>query len=204
MRKQYFVFGVLVYMVGVFLLIWSAQIGLGFPDIDLGILRQLPGIAHRSALTHGALIPVLLFLLARRYRHIVIRLGVIGFCTALAVHLSYDLFPNGFNGRWCWGYGCIHVPGIGQTSPLFSWLWIASGVLIALYISLRLVENSLDIGLFVGCVVVSYWHMLGIEPHIALKAFVALIVAGCIALILPSELRGTIVNTHKRLLARRD
>lgn len=111
-------------------------IGANMPDFD----RQFsPLLRHRSIITHSWLIPGVLLLWARIARnrddwHALIA----GLCIGIAVHLSFDLFPR----NW-YGYALITFPLISQrTDGTFSWLWIASSIVICLVIAATLTPKD--------------------------------------------------------------
>ena len=189
---------IFIYGAGLLTFVLGVRVGLTFPDADLGVLRWMPGIDHRSMLTHGALVPILLYFVSRRYSAPVIKLGVIGFCAALAVHLSYDLFPEGYNGNWCWGYGCIYVPILGRASAFFSFLWIAGGLVVTLYLALLLVNTLLEIVLAMGGLAAGYFLMFPVEPDIAFNALLALLIAAAFVLILPSDIRRAMLEFYAK------
>jgi len=91
------------------------QVGAMFPDID----QRLPFVPHRSALTHSALIPLLM----------AIRVPMIAglFAGGIAVHLLADLFPAG----WA-GYALIKVPFFGPLGPDGSWWFLLLNALVCL------------------------------------------------------------------------
>src|SRR5215207_621455 len=111
-------------------LVWlllGAALGLHFPDVDTRFQWLISPrlLLHRSAVTHGLIVPSLLFLSARaKGKAPSFRSFVIGFSLASAVHLCFDFFPKG----WV-GFALIHVPLYGRTTALFSQAWIMLGVL---------------------------------------------------------------------------
>jgi hypothetical protein len=121
---------------GVMLALWvGIALGLAVPDLDL----RVPILTHRSILTHGLLLPCLLCVLAWRGSSPILRLFAIGFSSATAIHLCFDLFPK----AWI-GFALITVPLVGQTSPLISWLWIATSSVVCLYLAGALMRRPLD------------------------------------------------------------
>jgi hypothetical protein len=128
-------------IIGTMALLAGLYAGEWLPDAD----QDFSFITHRSIFTHGLIVPVILFGLASVNKTLVIRTFVIGFCLGAAVHLSYDLFPRAWQ-----GFALIHVPAIGWTYPLVSWVWIAGSMAISLYAALRLVS-----GLFQGIAVLA-------------------------------------------------
>jgi hypothetical protein len=116
-----------------FLLVGLA-LGEKFPDVDQGNSF----LVHRSIITHGPLFPLLLFLLALIIKAVPIRFFVMGFSLGVAVHLCFALFPK----AWV-GYALIHVPVVGWTYPLVSWVWIALSIILCLFMAMRLVRSGL-------------------------------------------------------------
>lgn len=114
-------------------LLAGVLIGLWFPDVD----RVFPFLRHRSLLTHGLIVPLVLFL-AVRFDDTWRRRAVIGFCLAIAVHLVFDLYPR----RWS-GYALLYYPvvpaSIGLTEAI---VWLLLGVAGSLYLALRLLNTS--------------------------------------------------------------
>lgn len=195
---------VVFYGFGILLFVAGLLLGRHFPDLDQTYLGRLPGIQHRSLLTHGILLPLLLFRIARKVPNPAIRLGVIGFCVAVAVHLSFDLFPQAYNGQWCHGFGCIYIPLIGRAGWLFSLAWIVAGVLGSLYIALRLAQNMFELAMIGVCVALTFPPMAQAEPALELQASLALVAAVVVDLLLPSEVRGAVraKTTRRRASAR--
>jgi signal transduction histidine kinase len=166
----------------------GSVIGLKLPDLDFELTRLLTSrlVLHRSILTHGFWGAVLLFVLARQKCRSLWRALMIGFSLALAVHICFDLFPR----RWI-GYALIHVPLIGRTSLLFSWLWIAGTMLICLYLAFRVVQSAFEAYLALGGIVTIFGlyapaESVFIGPGLILAAAVGL------ALMLPSDLNRSI------------
>ena len=116
-------------------LLAGLALGERLPDVD----QHTGLLTHRSILTHGLLLSVLLFWLAAGTRATGMRLFAAGFSAGVAVHLCYDLFPK----AWI-GYALIHVPIVGWTYPVVSWLWIALSIIGSLYLALRLVRNGVQ------------------------------------------------------------
>ena len=119
------------------LLSFIAGILLGdrLPDID----QHTSHLVHRSIITHGPLVPFLLFLTASGRKSVPVRLFVMGLSAAFAVHLAFDLFPKAWT-----GFALIHIPEYGWTSPLASGAWIALSGFACVYMALRLVRNGLE------------------------------------------------------------
>lgn len=116
----------MLYVAGLFLFVIGAFIGLKLPDFDQSFYWR-PLIVHRSLLTHSALLPLILFFTLKG--HVIgkkadprLRLPLLGFLLATAVHLCFDLFPY----RWS-GYALVHIPLFGWvgawTSALLPFCW---------------------------------------------------------------------------------
>lgn len=123
-------------LVSLLALVIGAAVGLYLPDTD----RVFPFLLHRSLLTHGVLLPLGVLWLTRSSRAEWQRFALMGLGTALAVHLSFDLFPS----LWM-GYALISVPFLGQLSGTLSILWIASSIVAALYLALYLMQSKTEL-----------------------------------------------------------
>ena len=158
------------------LLIVGAAIGLKFADLD----QKIPFLVHRSLLTHGVLIPLLLLYLVRKQSDSMglgWRFFTIGFSLANAVHLSFDLFPNGW-----YRHALIHIPFFGWMPALLSIAWIALSVLACLYIACLLIRETWEFLLSSAVLVTVFWLSASVETHRAFYAAIALIVALLIVL----------------------
>lgn len=154
-----------------FWILIGAIIGLKFADLD----QRLPFLEHRSILTHNGLLVLLLFWWTQRQsepQRTADRLCGIGFCVANAVHLSFDLFPR----RWS-GPALIHVPAYGETSALFSQVWLFLSVCLCLWLALRAIRSRQELLVGLGCLAGAYWIAGLAEGHIAMEAFVTLLLA---------------------------
>jgi hypothetical protein len=141
--------------IGRTLLFWGIGVifGLVFPDLDLK-LSQLPLLGfmlHRSIITHGFVLPLLVFLLVEAKD--TVRPFILGLNLSLAAHFCFDLFPN----AWL-GYSLIYVPFYGRTSPVFSWLWLTTSVLICLYLAIKLVKTKFDFRLAMMGIAIAFWY----------------------------------------------
>jgi hypothetical protein len=164
------------YVVGLVSLLAGIVFGLALPDWDL----RVSFLQHRSIVTHGLLWPLLFFLIARRGRGVVLRLFSMGLSLASAVHLSFDLFPQAWT-----GFALIHIPLYGRTSPLFSWLRIAAGILAGIYFTLALVRSLYDIVL-AGASLIGTFALCAGREGFSWPALAALVVATVVALVLPA------------------
>ena len=98
-------------MATLFLVVWGvaaftvgAWVGLKLPDVD----QRTDLLLHRSIITHGPLVPLVLFLLLRNMRRTWVRVLPMSVCLGFVVHLAFDLFPK----AW-YGYALISVPVYG-------------------------------------------------------------------------------------------
>lgn len=151
-------------------------LGLHFPDVDNRLMRLLPSglVVHRSILTHGLLISLLLFWLLRRRRDASpsLRMFIIGMSLAVAVHLCFDFFPRGWR-----GFALIHIPVYGLTSALFSQLWLILSIVVCLYVAFLLVRNVFELVLGLGNLIISFTLSAVEDSRPALLAFVLLTLA---------------------------
>jgi hypothetical protein len=144
----------------IFRILWlllGIALGLKFPDIDNRL--QLSGLlVHRSILTHGFLLSLLLFWFIRNKRdeRPKLRLFVTGLSLAFAVHLCFDFFPK----SWI-GFALIHIPFYERTSGLFSQLWILLSVGICLYLAFVLVRRFIELLLSIGSLILSFLVSVG-------------------------------------------
>ena len=121
-------------------LILSAYIGSRFPDID----QHTSLLTHRSILTHGLLVPLVLFLIAFWMKNDRLRNFVLIFMISIAVHLCFDLFPK----AW-FGYALIHVPNLGWTPAVVSKVWMFTSVVFCMYASISLINKGSQVFLLV-------------------------------------------------------
>ena len=131
----------MAYVVGLILLGVGLVVGEWLPDVD----QSLGFLLHRSIVTHGPLVPLLLFLIAANSNRIPLRWFSLGVSLGFAVHLGFDLFPKGWQ-----GYALISVPFHGWTSPWFSIVWMAGGLLCCAYVAARLTRGYLEAALFMA------------------------------------------------------
>ena len=122
----------MTHILGLLALTFGIMAGLRFPDID----QSVGFLLHRSAITHGPLLPLLIFAAAAIGGRSVLRWFATGLSVGFAVHLSFDLFPR----AWL-GYALISVPVYGWLPAIISWLWIAVSALICLYLGSRLTSE---------------------------------------------------------------
>ncbi|WP_330925878.1 hypothetical protein [Candidatus Sororendozoicomonas aggregata] len=95
-------------------------LGIRLPDIDL----FTPGLKHRCALTHSALVPWLLTVI--NYPFI-----LAGMAMGMAIHLLADVFPK----AWVGG-ALVKMPLLGSLG-IFSPFWLMVNCLFCLAISLQ-------------------------------------------------------------------
>ena len=126
-------------MVILFLIAWSAAAfaagawaGLKLPDVD----QRTDLLLHRSILTHGPLIPLIVYVLVRNARRLSVRAFSMFLCLGFVVHLSFDLFPR----AWM-GYALISIPAYGWLPPVLSIAWMSASALLCAYWASRLVRG---------------------------------------------------------------
>lgn len=153
-------------------LVTGLALGEWFADID----QRFGFLTHRSIFTHGFIVPLLLYSISSGLKAGPPRLFVSGFGLGSAIHLGFDLFPRAWQ-----GFALIHVPSLGWTHPIFSWLWVAVSIICCLYLSIRLARNAIEgtalilgaLGLFIYTTTneAAYWGPI-----------FSLIIGSCIAL----------------------
>jgi hypothetical protein len=143
------------YLLAIIALIIGTLVGVQLPDADQ--VFTLLGLVHRSIITHGLLLPLGLFLIVRRREHW-LTLGATGLCLAVAVHLTFDLFPQSWR-----GYALITVPLVGRIDPTLSVLWLAISIVACCLLALRLLRDRRDLGLALAAMGYSFLTAAGRE-----------------------------------------
>ena len=121
-------------------------LGLQFPDIDL----YTPGLKHRSALTHSALLPWLLTLV--NYPAV-----LAGLAMGMAIHILADVFPK----AWVGG-ALVKMPFFGSLGKL-SPFWLMLNCLICFAMALNFTLNQDDwvkIGSLAMSITLMLWYMI--------------------------------------------
>ncbi len=175
------------YVFGLGLLVYGLNVGARFPDVD----QRFSFLPHRSFLTHGLLLPMLLFIGIRHYLSrpdvlqqcldILARLFVIGFCLANAVHLCFDFFPRGW-----YGFALIWVPFVGRATPTFSWMWIGISCVVCLYLAILLVRHLLEMVLGALGLAATFFSQ-SVGENSVFVVLVVLLMASGLVLIFPSR-----------------
>ena len=127
------------YVIGLVALLVGIVVGDWFPDVD----QKTSLLLHRSIVTHGPLVPLIVFAAASATRSIPLRWFAMGLTLGVAIHLSFDLFPSSWS-----GFALISVPSYGWTASWFSWTWVAISTVACTYLALRLVRGLLEGSLF--------------------------------------------------------
>lgn len=174
---------------GIVLLALALLLGLNLPDLD----HQVSFLRHRSIITHGFLVPLVVFLAVYKERATTPRFLSMGFSLAAVTHLCFDLFPR----AWA-GFALIHIPLWGRSSALFSWLWISVSIIICLYLTFVLIRTLLDIVLALVSLALAFTFYASTEA-VFWPALVTLVVAVGITLALPANSRLVL----RRLVMRR-
>ncbi len=175
------------YTAGLFLFVIAAFIGLKLPDFDQSFYWR-PLIVHRSLLTHSALLPLILFWLLRA--HVIgkkadprLRLSLMGFLLATAVHFCFDLFPSAWT-----GYALVHIPLLGWVGAWPSAFLLGSGALASLYFACRLFQRISDVYLSALGLATCYGWAAAHAPTFSFAALMALVAMSVIAFALPRPL----------------
>lgn len=181
---------------GVTLFLLGGLVGLSLPDLDRSLywLRHFGLIAHRSAVTHGILLPLLVFLAAHARtrkpgvaadRALPLRSLAMGLCLAVAVHLSFDLFPSAWR-----GYARIHVPLYGWLGAWSSKTWLFLSAVGCVHLPARLLRNTGET--LLRCLGLALWFGLHAarEPRAAWLVPFAFLPATFIGFVLPRPRRS--------------
>jgi hypothetical protein len=168
------------YVLGLIGLVAGLVFGNDIPDFD----QKTELLLHRSIVTHGPLIPFVLFVIASGIRAVPLRWFALGLALSFAIHLSFDLFPKGWS-----GFALISIPTYGWTAQWFSWTWIASRIFACTYMALKLVRSVLDGGVFVLSLDGGFAYISMGEDSLWRPAS-ALIIATAIAI--PLAVRGAV------------
>lgn len=158
------------YLFSLVALLVGLAVGNWFPDID----QKTGLLLHRSIITHGPLVPLIVFAAASVTRSIRTRWFALGLTLSFAIHLSFDLFPRSWS-----GFALISVPTYGWTTSWFSGTWIALSMVACTYLALKLVRGALDGSLFLLSLVLAFGFIAISEdafwrPVVALTAAIAI------------------------------
>lgn len=159
-------------------LLLGLALGLHLPDID-SRFQLSRWLVHRSILTHGCLLSLLVFWLVRKRRGTMPALGLIffGLTLAVAVHLCFDFFPLSWR-----GFALIHIPIYGWTSALFSQIWIVLSIIICLYLAFVLVRNIIELVFNIGTLIISFGIAAAESSGVYLWPFVVLLLTTTLAI----------------------
>lgn len=160
------------YLLGFIALLVGLAVGNWLPDID----QKTGLLVHRSIVTHGPLVPLIVFAAALGSRSMRLRWFALGVTLGVAIHLSFDLFPKGWS-----GFALINVPSYGWTAPWFSWTWIAVSTIACIYLAFRLARSGLDNSVFLLSLIFAFSYIAAGEDAFWRPLF-ALAVATVISL----------------------
>ena len=160
------------YVLGLVAPLAGLAVGNWFPDID----QKTGLLLHRSIVTHGPLVPFIIFAAASGSRSIRLRWFALGVTLGVAIHLSFDLFPHGWS-----GFALISIPTYGWTAPWFSWIWIAVSTVACAYMAVRLVRGAVGASLFLLSLIFAF-GFIAVGEDSFWRPIVALTVATVISL----------------------
>ena len=130
----------MLYLVSLIVLLLGLAAGERFPDID----QRTHLLLHRSILTHGLVLPLLLFAVVSRTQWMPLRWLSMGACLGVAVHLAFDLFPRAWT-----GFALVSLPVYGWLPAPVSWVWIAVSMFACVYLAVKLARNIGEAFVFV-------------------------------------------------------
>lgn len=168
------------YLFAVVLVVLGFLIGAALPDLD----HYTPYLTHRSIVTHGAIIPSVLFVLAARAEQFIGRLFVVGLCVASAVQVAFALFPS----RWE-GAALLHIPVGGRVVAELTVVWLALSMVVCLYMAFYLLHDGFEVAL-TGAVLLVGFGVVSANERVFWHALVVLVAALLVVLIMPSSPRS--------------
>ncbi|NJL33546.1 MAG: hypothetical protein HC893_06395 [Chloroflexaceae bacterium] len=172
-------------LVGLALGLW---LGLSLADFD----QVLFFLRHRSIVTHSIIIPLLAYLFVPR-SHSWVRMGLVGVCVGMAVHLSFDFFPNAWQ-----GFALINLPLYGSLDQTLSTVWIGSNIVACFYLSLLLFKEGWEvIAAAIGMSIAFLLYAPG--ESVFWSALFLLAAALLVALILPESSASAVQRARSRL-----
>ncbi|MDP0561626.1 MAG: hypothetical protein QS721_04550 [Candidatus Endonucleobacter sp. (ex Gigantidas childressi)] len=124
----------------------SLILGLRFPDVDL----YTPGLKHRSAVTHSALLPWLVTLLGNPAI-------LAGLSIGMAIHIFADIFPK----AWIGG-ALVKMPLFGSLGKLSPY-WLTLNCLVCLAIGMQSVSingDSVKYGSLCLSLIILLWYLI--------------------------------------------
>tara|TARA_Y100000588_G_C13623462_1_gene656440 strand:- start:75 stop:614 length:540 start_codon:yes stop_codon:yes gene_type:complete len=153
-------------------LILGLYLGNKFPDID----QRTDLLIHRSILTHGFIVPLIIYLTCSRIKNSILRLFLIGLNIALVIHLSFDLYPRGW-----YMHALIHIPFIGWTWAWVSKVWIFISMVMCGYFAVKLIKNFTQ-GLIAILSLLLFFIYLSPDEHRFFGPFITMIVTSLISI----------------------
>ena len=162
------------YLLGFLFLLAGLGAGNWFPDVD----QKTELLLHRSIVTHGPLVPLIVLAVASSTSSVPIRWFALGVTLGFASHLSFDLFPRGWS-----GFALISIPTYGWTAAWFSWTWIALNVVACVYLALRLVRGLLDSSMFLFSLIFGFSY-ISMDENAFWRPVAALTIATAISVTL--------------------
>ena len=97
-------------------------------------------LTHRSIVTHGLVLPLLAYQFIPT-RSAWFKAGFGGLCLAMAVHLSFDLFPRGW-----YGYALLHIPFINtRLEQTYTVLWFLTSMVACCNLSFRVLSSRMEL-----------------------------------------------------------
>ena len=168
---------------GVAALLLGLLLGEWFPDVD----QRTELLLHRSALTHGVLLPLLVSIVVGRSTLVAPKRFVTGASLGVAVHLAFDLFPK----AW-YGSALVSLPLIGWLPAPLSGVWIGGSMLLCLCLAAKTVRSFGD-GLVYLAALLGLFAYLTFEEAAVWRPLAALvgsaILVGIAAMLTPGRSR---------------
>ena len=130
----------MLHLVGLAALLLGLFAGERFPDVD----QRTDLLLHRSIVTHGLLLPLILCAVASKTGWTPLRWLSMGVALSVAVHLAFDLFPRAWT-----GFALVSIPVYGWLPAPASWAWIALSIVACVYMAGKLARNIGEAGVFI-------------------------------------------------------
>ena len=161
----------MLYLIGLAALLLGLFVGERFPDVD----QRTDLLLHRSILTHGLFLPLILYAVASKIGWTPLRWLSMGVALGVAVHLAFDLFPRAWT-----GFALVSIPVYGWLPASVSWAWIALSMVACVYMAGKLARNIGEAGVFILAIAGGFVYA-ALGEHALWRPMAAVVVSTAIA-----------------------